>query len=215
MDLTCNCAAVWVCACMGCERSLTPAAHYEKKQTNTKKQKTSNAKKNKTTIEIVVGYYWVQGWEECVIFEMGKTTGKNNQEKGVVVNQWPESSICQEQCNLSIQPSWFFTELILSSDLPAIVVAVFGDCWAPFHIERLMWSFVSKWTDLMHNIYEYVHIVSWVVFYLSSAVNPIIYSLHSTHFTECFRDLHALSQRIATLSETLHHSLCCLQTWQV
>lgn len=74
-------------------------------------------------------------------------------------------------------------------DPAAIVVAVFGVCWAPFHIERLLWSSISQWTDLMHNIYQYVHIFSGVLFYLSSAVNPIIYSLLSTRFRECFREL--------------------------
>lgn len=77
----------------------------------------------------------------------------------------------------------------LWSDPLAIVVAVFGVCWAPFHIERLLWSSISQWTDLMHNIYQYVHILSGVLFYLSSAVNPIIYSLLSTRFRECFREL--------------------------
>ncbi|KAM3621986.1 uncharacterized protein V6R79_018712 [Siganus canaliculatus] len=71
----------------------------------------------------------------------------------------------------------------------SIVVAVFGVCWAPFHIERLLWSSISHWTDLMHNIYQYVHILSGILFYLSSAVNPIIYSLLSTRFRECFREL--------------------------
>ncbi|XP_029287924.1 neuromedin-U receptor 2 [Cottoperca gobio] len=71
----------------------------------------------------------------------------------------------------------------------SIVVAVFGVCWAPFHIERLLWSSISQWTDLMHNIYQYVHILSGVFFYLSSAVNPIIYSLLSTRFRECLQEL--------------------------
>uniref|UniRef100_UPI0037E88033 neuromedin-U receptor 2 n=1 Tax=Semicossyphus pulcher TaxID=241346 RepID=UPI0037E88033 len=71
----------------------------------------------------------------------------------------------------------------------SIVVAVFGICWAPFHIERLLWSSISQWTDMMHKVYQYVHILSGVFFYLSSAVNPIIYSLLSTRFRECFREL--------------------------
>ncbi|XP_061688328.1 neuromedin-U receptor 1 [Syngnathoides biaculeatus] len=71
----------------------------------------------------------------------------------------------------------------------SIVVAVFGVCWAPFHMDRLLWSSVRQWTDLMLNIYQYVHILSGVFFYLSSAVNPVIYSLISTRFRECFRDL--------------------------
>nr|XP_057911483.1 neuromedin-U receptor 1 [Doryrhamphus excisus] len=71
----------------------------------------------------------------------------------------------------------------------SIVVAVFGVCWAPFHVERLLWSSIHQWTDLMHNIYQYVHILSGILFYLSSAVNPVIYSLISTRFRECFREL--------------------------
>lgn len=69
------------------------------------------------------------------------------------------------------------------------MVAVFGLCWAPFHVERLLWSSISHWTDLMHQVYQYVHIVSGFFFYLSSAVNPIIYSLLSTRFRERFREL--------------------------
>ncbi|KAJ3602531.1 hypothetical protein NHX12_030284 [Muraenolepis orangiensis] len=70
----------------------------------------------------------------------------------------------------------------------AIVVVVFGVCWAPFHIERLLWSSISQWTDTMHAVYQCVHILSGVLFYLSSAVNPIIYNLLSTRFRECFRE---------------------------
>lgn len=69
------------------------------------------------------------------------------------------------------------------------MVTVFGLCWAPFHIERLLWSSISHWTDVMHNVYQYMHIVSGFFFYLSSAVNPIIYSLLSTRFRESFREL--------------------------
>lgn len=62
-------------------------------------------------------------------------------------------------------------------------------CWAPFHIERLLWSSITQWTDLMHDVYQYVHLLSGVFFYLSTAVNPVIYSLLSTRFRECFREL--------------------------
>lgn len=89
-----------------------------------------------------------------------------------------------------LQQQWIFLKrFIVLPDPLAIVVAVFGICWAPFHIERLLWSSISQWTDLMHDIYQYIHIVSGVFFYLSSAVNPIIYSLLSTRFRECFLEL--------------------------
>ncbi|XP_030634153.1 neuromedin-U receptor 2 [Chanos chanos] len=71
----------------------------------------------------------------------------------------------------------------------SVVVLVFAVCWAPFHIDRLLWSFITQWTDLMHDVFEYVHILSGVLFYLSSAVNPIIYNLLSSRFRERFREL--------------------------
>ncbi|XP_067287570.1 neuromedin-U receptor 2 [Pseudorasbora parva] len=70
-----------------------------------------------------------------------------------------------------------------------VVVLVFAICWAPFHIDRLLWSFITSWTDHMYNIFEYVHIISGVLFYLSSAVNPIIYNLLSSRFRERFQAL--------------------------
>nr|XP_023683280.1 neuromedin-U receptor 2-like [Paramormyrops kingsleyae]XP_023683281.1 neuromedin-U receptor 2-like [Paramormyrops kingsleyae]XP_023683282.1 neuromedin-U receptor 2-like [Paramormyrops kingsleyae] len=70
-----------------------------------------------------------------------------------------------------------------------VVVVVFAICWAPFHVDRLLWSSVSQWTDAMHATFQYVHILSGVLFYFSSAVNPLIYSLLSTRFRECFRGL--------------------------
>lgn len=69
------------------------------------------------------------------------------------------------------------------------MVLVFAICWAPFHIDRLLWSFITEWTDYMHNVFEYVHILSGVLFYLSSAVNPIIYNLLSSRFRERFFEL--------------------------
>uniref|UniRef100_A0A4W5QFV1 Neuromedin U receptor 1 n=1 Tax=Hucho hucho TaxID=62062 RepID=A0A4W5QFV1_9TELE len=77
-----------------------------------------------------------------------------------------------------------------------VLVIVFGICWAPFHIDRLMWSFINTWTGHHHLVFQYVHIVSGVFFYLSSAVNPILYNLMSTRFREMFQQI------------TCHSSLC-------
>ncbi|XP_034989377.1 neuromedin-U receptor 1 isoform X2 [Zootoca vivipara] len=69
------------------------------------------------------------------------------------------------------------------------LVVVFGICWAPFHTDRLVWSFVTHWTDRMLRMFQYVHIISGVFFYLSSAANPILYNLMSTRFREMFKDV--------------------------
>uniref|UniRef100_H3D3Q3 Neuromedin U receptor 1 n=1 Tax=Tetraodon nigroviridis TaxID=99883 RepID=H3D3Q3_TETNG len=70
-----------------------------------------------------------------------------------------------------------------------ILVVVFAICWAPFHTDRLMWSFISDWTANHHEIFQYVHIISGVLFYISSAVNPILYNLMSTRFREMFKEV--------------------------
>ncbi|RXM29283.1 Neuromedin-U receptor 1 [Acipenser ruthenus] len=70
-----------------------------------------------------------------------------------------------------------------------VLVVVFGICWAPFHTDRLTWSFIEHWTGDKHLVFQYVHILSGVFFYLSSAVNPILYNLMSTRFREMFNDV--------------------------
>ncbi|KAM3620460.1 uncharacterized protein V6R79_023819 [Siganus canaliculatus] len=96
-----------------------------------------------------------------------------------------------------------------------VLVVVFAICWAPFHTDRLMWSFISDWTDSHLEIFQYVHIISGVFFYLSSAVNPILYNLMSTRFREMFKEVmchrphhitprkHSLSVTRVTLRSTL------------
>lgn len=69
------------------------------------------------------------------------------------------------------------------------LVIVFGICWAPFHIDRVMWSYIDTWTAEHHRVYEYVHLMSGVFFYLGSVVNPILYNLMSSRFREMFREV--------------------------
>ncbi|XP_023821501.1 neuromedin-U receptor 1-like [Oryzias latipes] len=75
-----------------------------------------------------------------------------------------------------------------------VLVVVFGLCWAPFHVDRLMWSYIDKSSIQHQKIFEKVHIVSGVFFYLSSAVNPILYNLMSTRFREMFSHLTCCSK---------------------
>ncbi|NWX86573.1 NMUR2 protein, partial [Nothoprocta ornata] len=67
-----------------------------------------------------------------------------------------------------------------------VLVMVFAICWAPFHIDRLFFSFVMEWTEPLANVFNLIHVVSGVFFYLSSAVNPIIYNLLSQRFRMAF-----------------------------
>ncbi|KAF2979033.1 hypothetical protein EK904_000196 [Melospiza melodia maxima] len=67
-----------------------------------------------------------------------------------------------------------------------VLVIVFAICWAPFHIDRLFFSFVVEWTEPLANTFNLIHVVSGVFFYLSSATNPIIYNLLSQRFRMAF-----------------------------
>ncbi|XP_030647755.1 neuromedin-U receptor 1 [Chanos chanos] len=96
-----------------------------------------------------------------------------------------------------------------------VLVVVFGICWAPFHTDRLTWSFIDHWTKEHLEMFQYVHIISGVFFYLSSAVNPILYNLMSTRFREMFKEAmchhkrrptprkHSLSMTRVTLRSTV------------
>ncbi|XP_072543127.1 neuromedin-U receptor 1 [Salminus brasiliensis] len=79
-----------------------------------------------------------------------------------------------------------------------VLVIVFGICWAPFHIDRVMWSYIDHWTKERHHIFEFVHLASGIFFYLSSVVNPILYNLMSSRFRDMFREV--------ACQKTQHHS---------
>ncbi|XP_070273205.1 neuromedin-U receptor 2 [Myotis yumanensis] len=70
-----------------------------------------------------------------------------------------------------------------------VLVLVFAICWTPFHIERLFFSFVEEWTESLAVVFNLIHVVSGVFFYLSSAVNPIIYNLLSRRFRAAFQSV--------------------------
>uniref|UniRef100_A0A8C6VVB1 Neuromedin U receptor 1 n=1 Tax=Nothobranchius furzeri TaxID=105023 RepID=A0A8C6VVB1_NOTFU len=70
-----------------------------------------------------------------------------------------------------------------------VLVVVFGICWALFHVDRLMWSYMDMSSVQHLKLFENVHIISGVFFYLSSAVNPVLYNFMSTRFREMFRHI--------------------------
>lgn len=73
-------------------------------------------------------------------------------------------------------------------------MVVFGLCWAPFHVDRMLWRYMDPY------FYEHVHIISGVCFYLSSAINPVLYNLMSTRFREMFSHITCYSKRRPTPS---------------
>ncbi|KFO30086.1 Neuromedin-U receptor 1 [Fukomys damarensis] len=96
-----------------------------------------------------------------------------------------------------------------------VLVVVFGICWAPFHADRLMWSFVSQWTEELVLAFQYVHIVSGAFFYLSSATNPVLYSLMSSRFRENFREALGLGPRGHHRAHRVSYSLSRVTTGSI
>ncbi|XP_053572049.1 neurotensin receptor type 1 [Bombina bombina] len=69
-----------------------------------------------------------------------------------------------------------------------VVVIAFVVCWLPYHVRRLMFCYVPDelWTDELHDFYHYFYMMTNVLFYVSSTVNPILYNLVSANFRQIF-----------------------------
>ncbi|XP_073777518.1 growth hormone secretagogue receptor a isoform X2 [Danio rerio] len=65
----------------------------------------------------------------------------------------------------------------------AVVVFAFVLCWLPFHVGRYL---ISKSTEMgspvMSIISHYCNLISFVLFYLSAAINPILYNIMSKKY---------------------------------
>ncbi|XP_063065556.1 neurotensin receptor type 1-like [Engraulis encrasicolus] len=67
-----------------------------------------------------------------------------------------------------------------------VVVVAFIICWLPYHIRRLMFCYISEWSQHLYDFYHYFYMVTNVLFYVSSAVNPVLYNLVSANFRRLF-----------------------------
>ncbi|XP_060691906.1 neurotensin receptor type 1 [Hemiscyllium ocellatum] len=93
----------------------------------------------------------------------------------------------QTVLSISVEPSRVQSLRHGVKVLRAVVIA-FVVCWLPYHIRRLMFCYVPKhlWTDFLYDFYHYFYMVTNVLFYVSSTVNPILYNLVSANFRQDF-----------------------------
>uniref|UniRef100_A0A8C4ZIN5 Growth hormone secretagogue receptor type 1 n=1 Tax=Gadus morhua TaxID=8049 RepID=A0A8C4ZIN5_GADMO len=75
-----------------------------------------------------------------------------------------------------------------------VIVLVFVLCWLPFHIGRTILSFslgstVQMDPYLLYHLTQYFNLVSFMLFYLSAAVNPLLYNLMSGRYRQAVRSL--------------------------
>ncbi|XP_002922788.2 neurotensin receptor type 2 [Ailuropoda melanoleuca] len=68
------------------------------------------------------------------------------------------------------------------------IVAVYVVCWMPYHVRRLMYCYVSDdgWTGTLYSFYHYFYLVTNTLFYVSSAVTPVLYNVVSSSFRKLF-----------------------------
>ncbi|KAL4655425.1 neurotensin receptor type 1 [Arapaima gigas] len=87
--------------------------------------------------------------------------------------------------NIAVEPSRIQSLRHGVMVLRAVVIA-FVVCWLPYHSRRLMYCYVTKWTDSLYDFYHYFYMVTNVLFYVSSVVNPILYNLVSANYRQVF-----------------------------
>ncbi|XP_033501248.2 growth hormone secretagogue receptor type 1-like [Epinephelus lanceolatus] len=71
-----------------------------------------------------------------------------------------------------------------------VIVLAFVLCWLPFHVGRTIFSFtLDTGSDISYYLSQYFNLVSSVLFYLSAAVNPLLYNLMSARYRHAVRSL--------------------------
>ncbi|XP_068082669.1 neuropeptides capa receptor isoform X2 [Anabrus simplex] len=68
---------------------------------------------------------------------------------------------------------------------PAAVVVAFFLCWAPFHLQRLLYIH-GKGCPNFREINEWLFYITGCFYYLSSTVNPILYNVMSAKYRDAF-----------------------------
>ncbi|XP_073424343.1 neurotensin receptor type 2 [Dendrobates tinctorius] len=78
--------------------------------------------------------------------------------------------------------------------LRAIVIA-YVVCWLPYHARRLMFCYIpdDEWSGSLYTFYHYFYMLTNTLFYVSSAVNPVLYNMVSSSFRQLFMETMSLS----------------------
>nr|BAO01075.1 neuropeptide GPCR A25 [Nilaparvata lugens] len=70
--------------------------------------------------------------------------------------------------------------------LSAVVITFFV-CWAPFHLQRLLYLYARDSLPHFNTINEWLFYVTGCLYYLSSTANPILYNVMSVKYRKAFR----------------------------
>ncbi|XP_011177813.2 tachykinin-like peptides receptor 86C isoform X2 [Zeugodacus cucurbitae] len=92
--------------------------------------------------------------------------------------------------------------------LVAVAVAFFL-CWAPFHAQRLMAVYGSSAnieSQLFKDVFEAVDLISGVLYYLSTCINPLLYNIMSHKFRDAFKVTLARQFGLPGRSQSQNHN---------
>ncbi|KAI4871533.1 hypothetical protein NFI96_017483 [Prochilodus magdalenae] len=70
-----------------------------------------------------------------------------------------------------------------------VIVLVFVLCWLPFHVGRTLFSLSPDYSAALYYISQYLNLVSFVLFYLSAAINPLLYNVLSARYRANVRSM--------------------------
>ncbi|XP_029596683.1 growth hormone secretagogue receptor type 1-like isoform X1 [Salmo trutta] len=77
----------------------------------------------------------------------------------------------------------------------AVVVFAFVLCWLPFHLHRYLMSHSSEGSSPLWSLFtQYCSLVSTVLFYLSAAINPVLYNTMSRKYRSAAAQLFGLQE---------------------
>ncbi|KAK7814268.1 hypothetical protein U0070_000584 [Myodes glareolus] len=108
-------------------------------------------------------------------------------EQGRVCTVGNQNSLQHSTFSMSVEPGRVQALRHGVLVLRAVVIA-FVVCWLPYHVRRLMFCYISdeQWTTFLFDFYHYFYMLTNALFYISSAINPILYNLVSANFRQVF-----------------------------
>ncbi|MEE6476834.1 hypothetical protein FKM82_011235 [Ascaphus truei] len=121
---------------------------------------------------------------------VSSSTGhKKDSVKGAM--SWKKNSLTVSSKSNRIQPLQHSIYM-----LRAIVIA-YVVCWLPYHVRRLMFCYVpdDDWSGFLYTFYHYFYMMTNTLFYVSSAVNPVLYNVVSSSFRQLFLETLGCSWR--------------------
>ncbi|KAM4771207.1 neurotensin receptor type 2 [Rhinophrynus dorsalis] len=158
-----------------------------------------------------------QDLHEAHVFQkpVSSSTGsKKNSVRGATLKN--SITVCSEPNRIqSLQHSIYM--------LRAIVIA-YVVCWLPYHARRLMFCYIpdDDWSGFLYSFYHYFYMLTNTLFYVSSAVNPVLYNMVSSSFRQLFLETLGFSYKVnkqkikssVTMQSThsLKKDLCAIDT---